>query len=333
MATMKALYIEGPGRVEIREIPKPEPGPDEVMLRVGVVGFCGSDRKTYLGLNNMVVGPRIPGHEIGATIEKVGSVVPGHLRPGLQCTISPYTACDECNACRQGRTNTCANNKTHGVQRDGAMCEYIIVPWEKIFISSRLSLRELALVEPLTVGFHAANRGDVEDSDNVLVLGVGAVGLGAIAGANHRGAKVTALIRSQDKDDIAKAMGANKIVRPKDLPSLNQAFDVVIEATGSSDMISAALDAVDFAGRAVYVGYSSGDVIIGNMNKLTQKELNVYGSRNAKAEDFNDVIRALEAGRLPVERLISKEVSLAEAGAALQAWSDGEPAIRILVSI
>ena len=331
---MKALVIVEPGRVEIRDIVKPTPDKGEVLLRVGVVGFCGSDKKTYLGENAMVVGPRIPGHEIGATIAEIGSGVPSRLKVGMNCTVLPYTECGRCSACEQKRINTCENNQTAGVQRDGAMCEYIAVPHGKIITSDKLTLSELALVEPLTVGFHAVDRGSVSKNgaDKVLVMGVGAVGLGAIAGAKNRGNDVTAWIRSRDKVKIAEAMGASGIYIPtNDFPQSH--YNVVIEATGAGEMISRALDAVQTAGRVVYVGYASGDVVLPNFSLLTKKEADVFGSRNATINDFNEVIQMMEAGRLPVEQLVSREVSLENAGDALKQWSEGGSAIRILVNV
>src|SRR5688572_26091112 len=189
---MRAFFITAPGECAIGEVAIPTPGPDEVLLRTRLVGLCGSDLNTFRGKNPMVTYPRIPGHEIAATIEDAGPDVPGHLHPGLDVTVSPYTSCGQCASCLRSRPNACQSNQTLGVQRDGAMTSYFVTPWRKIYISEGLSLRELSLVEPLSVGFHAAARGRVSSSDTVLVLGCGAVGLGAIAAAAFAGAKVIA---------------------------------------------------------------------------------------------------------------------------------------------
>ena len=103
---MKALYITAAGKTELREIPQPQIGPGEVLLRVRLVGFCGSDLNTYRGKNPMVSLPRIPGHEIAATIESAGKEVPAQWRPGMNVTLSPYANCGKCPACRNGRANT-----------------------------------------------------------------------------------------------------------------------------------------------------------------------------------------------------------------------------------
>src|SRR5919107_6345879 len=150
---MRAVVIDKPGDVGLGVLAEPSLADGDVLLRVRTVGFCGSDLNTYRGLNPLVSYPRIPGHELAGTVERVGAAVPpGHLHAGMQVTVVPYTACGRCTACRSGRTNACRDNQTLGVQRDGALTEWIAVPWEKVLDAHGLSPRELALVEPLAVG-------------------------------------------------------------------------------------------------------------------------------------------------------------------------------------
>ena len=168
---MQALFITGPGETTLRQIPVPSIAPGHVLLRTRIVGMCGSDLNTFRGKNPMVTYPRIPGHEIAATIQENGPGVPPQFRPGLDVTVSPYTSCGNCASCLRGRVNACQSNQTLGVQRDGGMAEFFLVPWQKLYVADGLSLRELSLVEPLSVGFHAAARGRVTSTDFVLVLG------------------------------------------------------------------------------------------------------------------------------------------------------------------
>src|SRR5512143_3946815 len=113
---MKALFIESPGHVAVGEVEKPAAVPGEVLLRVRMVGLCGSDVNSFRGRNPMVSFPRIPGHEIAATIEAAGEGVPAEFAPGMNVTLSPYTACGTCPSCRRGRPNACRSNQTLGVQ-------------------------------------------------------------------------------------------------------------------------------------------------------------------------------------------------------------------------
>lgn len=122
-----------------------------------MVGFCGSDLNSFRGKNPLVSFPRIPGHEVSATVVEGSKLDPG-LAAGVNVALSPYTNCGTCASCLRGRPNACHYNETLGVQRDGALTEYIVAPAERLF-PEELSLKELCLVEPLTVGFHAVARG------------------------------------------------------------------------------------------------------------------------------------------------------------------------------
>jgi len=164
---MNTLYVIEPGKLELRDIEKPEPDKGRVLLRAGAVGFCGSDLTAFRGTSAMQYYPAIIGHEIGAKIEKVGENVAADITAGMDVTVSPYQSCGACVPCRRGRPNACRENRTMGVRRDGAMTEYIVAPAADIYHSDRLSLKELALVEPLSVGFNAVERGRVRAGDKV----------------------------------------------------------------------------------------------------------------------------------------------------------------------
>lgn len=325
---MKGLTLVAPGITELREVSLPETAPDEVLIRMGAVGFCGGDLNGFLGLFELQEYPNILGHEVGATIVSTGSKVPDSFKPGMKVTLDPYLNCGKCISCRKGRPNACVDNKTMGVRRPGAMTEYIAVNWQKLHTSAILSLRELALVEPLTVGFHAVNRGRVVAGDKVLVIGCGIVGLGAIAGAVNLGATVYALDVSDYKTAIAKKAGASVAINSsttdvkKILDELTDGDgpDVVIEAVGNYHTYKAAVDLVAYTGRVVYIGYGKQPVDY-NTSIFVRKEIEILGSRNCLG-DFPGVISYLESGKFPVEDVISKTVSLNEAGAALKQWAD-----------
>ena len=209
---MKAIQIEKERQMAVVDIPTQEMKPNEVLLRLEYVGFCGSDLSTYLGKNPMVKMPVIPGHEVGAVIEKVGADVPEILKPGMVVTCNPYTNCGKCASCRNNRVNACQHNETLGVQRNGAMREFIALPWEKVIPAGELDPRTCALIEPMSVGFHAVNRAQVTDIDTVVVIGCGMVGMGAIVRSALRGATVIAADIDDEKLALAKEMGATYAV-------------------------------------------------------------------------------------------------------------------------
>jgi 2-desacetyl-2-hydroxyethyl bacteriochlorophyllide A dehydrogenase len=338
---MRAFAITDTNQTGFLDIPRPEPGAGEVLLKVRLVGYCGSDLNTYRGLNPMVSYPRIPGHEIAATIAAVGEGVPDEWSAGTNVTLSPYTSCGTCSSCRAGRFNCCRYNQTLGVQRDGAATEYLVVPYEKLFTSDKLSLRELALVEPLTVGGHATDRAQVTAQDTVLVLGCGAIGLGAVAGAAFRGATVVAVDIDDEKLALARKAGAAHTINSRSV-DMHEALqeltsgdgpEVVIEAIGLPATFRAAVDEVAFAGRIVYIGYAKHPVEY-ETKYFVQKELDIRGSRNATPENFQTVIRMLEAGTFPVDEVITRVYPFAEAGQALVDWNANPPAFtKIMVEM
>src|SRR6266849_6564854 len=255
---MKALVIKKPGQAEVEAIPDLVVSRENLLLKVRMIGLCGSDLNSFRGRNPLVTFPRIPGHEVAATIV-VGSKGNPTLAAGVNVTMSPYTSCGKCASCLRNRPNACQFNQTLGVQRDGALTEYIAMPADKLY-AARLSIKELCLVEPLTVGFHAAARGRVTAEDTVGVFGCGGVGLGAIASAAFRGAETIAIDMDDAKLEIARKAGAKHLVNTarEDLHARlaeitgGQGPDVVIEAIGLPTTFRAAVDEVAFTGRVVY---------------------------------------------------------------------------------
>jgi threonine dehydrogenase-like Zn-dependent dehydrogenase len=328
---MKAVVLENPGKAVLKAVQEPQPpGAGEVLLQVRRVGLCGSDLNSYRGRNPLVSYPRILGHEIAATVMESGS--DGQDWPvGTAVTLSPYSNCGECASCLRGRPNACRFNQTLGVQRDGALTEYFVAPLPRLF-RANLTLKELCLVEPLTVGFHAVARGRVASSDTVAVFGCGGVGLGAVAGAAFRGATVIGADLDDRKLEIARKAGATHTVNTAEGDLREQMDeitggrgpDVVIEAIGLPQTFRGAVEEVAFAGRVVYIGYAKEHVAY-ETRLFVQKELDILGSRNAQPEDFRDVIRMLEEKRFPVEDAVTHSIPMEETPAILEAWS-AEPA-------
>lgn len=336
---MKAIQIPETGALRVVTLPEPMPAAGEVKLRLHYVGFCGSDLNTFLGRNAMAKAQVIPGHEIGATIEAIGEGCPDTLHVGQAVTVNPYTSCGRCAACRNRRPNACQHNETLGVQRDGAMREFICLPWQKVIPVGTLSVRDAALVEPMSVGFHAVARAQVTDNDVVVVFGCGMVGLGAIVRCARRGAVVVAVDLSREKLELARLAGAAYCVNSSEENLLERVLDitgglgadVAIEAVGHPATYTAAVDVVSFTGRVVCIGYAKSDVSF-QTKLFVQKELDIRGSRNALPEDFQAVIRAMQQSQLPLDRFVSAVVAPDAALAAMQHWAAAPAQVfRILV--
>ncbi len=335
---MKALVLQKPGQVSIETVPDPVLTDGNLLLKVRMVGFCGSDLNSFRGLNPLISFPRILGHEVSATVQTNGNE--DGLPVGTHVALSPYTSCGKCASCKRGRPNACQFNQTLGVQREGALTEFIVMPAEKLY-PAKLTPKELCLVEPLTVGFHAVARGRVTAGDAVAVFGCGGVGLGAVAAANCRGATTICIDVDDDKLELARLAGGTHSINTAREPlherlqeiTEGRGPDVVIEAIGTRGTFQAAVEEVAFTGRVVYIGYAKEPVSY-ETKLFVQKELDVLGSRNAQPEDFHAVIRLLEAGKFPVHQAVSLVVSLEEAPQALRSWSENPSSFKkILVAL
>jgi threonine dehydrogenase-like Zn-dependent dehydrogenase len=336
---MRALIIKKPGEASVETVPEPKLEAGKVLLHVRMVGLCGSDLNSYRGRNPLVRFPRIPGHEVAATIVEGNCSLPG-LAIGVNVTMSPYTSCGNCASCKRGRPNACAFNETLGVQRDGALAEYITMPAEKLHAPT-LTIKELCLVEPLTVGFHAVSRGRVSSADTVAVFGCGGVGLGAIAASHYEGATTIAIDVDDQKLEIATKAGAvhvlnsSKCALHERLLELTdgQGPGVIIEAVGHPQTFRAAVEEIAFTGRVVYIGYAKEPVAY-ETKLFVQKELDILGSRNASAADFQKVIQVLQEGKFPVKDAVGSIVSLDEAPGILETWSaDPSKFTKIMVQL
>lgn len=338
---MKALVIDDVAHCAFIRTQDPTPGPGEVLLDVHQVGLCGSDLNTFSGLNPLVALPRIPGHEISAVIRKVGSDVSPVVRPGCAVIVIPYTSCGTCTSCKAGRVNACRFNRTLGVQQDGGLCSQIVVAEDRLILNETLTPVQRALVEPLSVGFHAVRRGRVTAEDTVLVLGGGMIGVGAALGALARGARVIVSEVSETKRAALMALGVDAVINPMtdDLPveiaRLTDDFgpDVVFEAVGLPQTFREAVELASFSGRVVYIGYVKSEVAY-NTSLFNLKELDILGSRNATRQDFEDVIAFLEANQGIADPLISKTFTWKEADQAFDHWvSHREETFKIMIDL
>jgi L-galactonate 5-dehydrogenase len=337
---MKAFAIKEKGVVAPIEIAEPQLGLADVLIEVHYIGLCGSDLNSYRGLMPLVTLPRVPGHEISGKVVGKGPDVPASIQIGDKVTVSPYTNCGTCPACRAGRPNTCEFNQTLGVQREGALTTHIAVPFEKVFVSKTLSLEELALIEPMSVGYHGANRGAVCETDTVLLLGCGTIGMGALVATVRKGATVIVVDIDDVKLEQAKKFGATYTINSLKQDALavvkqltnNEGVSVVIEAAGNPITYKMALDAVCFAGRIVFIGYPKHEVSF-EAPLIVRKEVNIYGSRNA-LRVFPSVISMFEKKEKPFTDLITKVFPFESSPEAFKFWDENTGQVsKILIKV
>jgi threonine dehydrogenase-like Zn-dependent dehydrogenase len=218
------------------------------------------------------------------------------------------------------------------------MCEYLVVPWEKIIADDEIDVSTLALVEPMSVGFHAVSRAEVADTDTVMVIGCGMVGMGAIVRSVIRGACVIAVDVDDEKLKIAKILGAGYGINSKSEKvherlseiTQNMGADVIIEAVGSPITYRMAVDEVAFTGRVICIGYAKSEVAF-DTKYFVSKELDIRGSRNALPEDFRAVVQYFKRNNIS-ETFISAVYPPEKAGEALEYWATNPGKVfRILI--
>jgi threonine dehydrogenase-like Zn-dependent dehydrogenase len=325
---MRAFSIDRPGEWSFVDVPRPAVAPGQIGIRVSFIGYCGSDLNSFRGTNPLVSYPRVPGHEIAGVIETIGADVPGGFRLGQDVCVLPYFNCGTCNACRMGRPNACKHNQTMGVQREGALTEFVCVPHAKVIPVEGLPRRDLALIEPLAVGFHAVRRAVLQPGERVVVLGCGVIGLGAVLGAVSAGARVIAVDLASAKLQQALGLGAEHVVDAsrEDVAAAvarltgDDGPSVVIEAVGADVTFRQAIDLVGSCGRVVYVGYAKTPVTY-ETRFFLMKEMDIRGSRGAELGDFHDVIAVLKRRPGIGDLIVSRLAALHEAGDALQDWN------------
>lgn len=326
---MKAIYIEEPGKVVFREIPKPVRKPGEALLKVLYGGICGSDLGSYRGTFAYFDYPRIPGHEFSAEIVEIDENERG-LHQGMVVTCNPYFNCGHCYSCERGIVNACTSNETMGCQRDGAFCEYITMPVERIYDGKGLPANLLCAIEPFCISWHGVSRVHVKPGDKVLIVGAGTIGVLAAIAAKAKGGKVYIADVAQPKLDYAKEnfdvagtiLNASPDAFAKACGEITggNGFDVTIEAVGLPSTFQNCIDAAAFGAHMVLIGVGKQNLDF-NFTLLQKKELNVCGSRNALKKDFLELIDLVKAGNVPLDKVITNEYGFSEAPKAFADFS------------
>lgn len=324
----KSIIIVEPGKVEIVEQNMPVPQKGEVLLKILYGGICGSDLGTFRGTFAYVSYPRIPGHEFSAEIVEIEDNDRG-LKKGMIVTANPYFNCTSCYSCGRGLVNCCTTNQTMGVQREGAFSQYITMPIERVYDGKGLSAKSLALIEPFCISYHGIKRANVKKGDKVLIIGAGTIGVLAMYAAKLFGAEVYVSDVAQGKLDYASELGADGVILNSSVEAfeakineitMGNGFDVTIEAVGLPSTFQSCIDAAAFGGRVVLIGVGKSNLDF-NFTMIQKKELNIYGSRNAVKEDFEQLIEIVSKGKVDLERIVTNTYSAYEAEKAFEDFS------------
>lgn len=337
---MKTVLINKPFEIAVTDTPEVRANEGEALLKIMYGGICGADVASYTGNQPFTTYPRIPGHEFSAQIVSIPENDRG-LKSGDIVTANPYFNCGECYSCKRGFVNCCTDNKTMGVQRDGSFCEYVSMPVERIYDGKGLNAKQLALVEPFTISYHAVNRGKVKAGDKVLVVGAGPIGLFALISAINKGAEVYVADVLDGRLQKALDFGADGVINSAktDIKAETEritsgnGFDVCIEACGQSVTFLNCIDCAAFAGTIILIGNGKKETTFLH-SVLLKKELNVYGSRNSLKSDFMDVIDLIASGKVDVMKMVSDIYPMERADEAFKALANNKGELcKVLVNI
>jgi 2-desacetyl-2-hydroxyethyl bacteriochlorophyllide A dehydrogenase len=330
---MKTILLEQPEQLRLLDTKPPEElGPGEALVRVGHVGVCGTDLHAFKGKQPFFDYPRILGHELGVEVVALGPIEENlGLSVGYRCAVEPYLECGRCSACRRGRANCCEKLKVLGVHTDGGMQELFVVPARKLHRSDSIPLDHLALVETLCIGAHAVERARLAKDETVLVIGAGPIGLSVIEFARSAGAKVLVMEISENRlafcrerlgIDLAIDGKSDPVSQPRDLLS-GDLPTAVFDATGNGASMQRAFDYVAHGGRLVFVGLFQGDVTFHDPD-FHRREMTLLSSRNATREDFIQVIKTLEAGKIDLAPWITNRARPEEIVEEFPRWFEPE---------
>ena len=301
---------------------------NEAIVRVHRVGICGTDLHAFQGVQPFFSYPRILGHELGVEILQIGENLKG-LKAGDFCAVEPYLHCGNCVACRRGKTNCCVNLKVLGVHVDGGLRESLIIPTNKLHKSNKLTLDQLALVEPLSIGFHAVQRANIEKGEFVLVVGAGPIGLSVIQFIQFLDVKIIVMDINEERLKFAeKHFNIEAIIKVSE-NSLNELEEltngelpiIVFDATGNQPSMNNTFNLVAAGGQIVFVGLFQGEVTFNDPN-AHKREITLHRSRNATGDDFRQVIGLLESGEVNINPWITHRVLFDEVTNQFESWLD-----------
>jgi 2-desacetyl-2-hydroxyethyl bacteriochlorophyllide A dehydrogenase len=329
--SMDTLILQHPGRFEMTSRDEPaSPPPGHAKVRIHRVGICGTDWHAFRGKQPFFTYPRVLGHELGVEVVEI-SDASSPLKPGDRCAVEPYLNCGTCVACRVGKGNCCVNLQVLGVHRDGGMQQFLIVPTDKLHPAKKLSLDQLALVETLGIGCHAAAREQVRRGENVLVIGAGPIGLSVLPFVKADGGRLLVADVSPTRLDFCqKWLGDVKPIdaRQDVLKQLNDLTNgdlptLVIDATGSPQSMMKSFEYVAHGGRLVFVGLFQGDVTFNDPN-FHRREMSLLASRNALPQDFQRIIRLVEDGKIDTQPWITHRASHRQLIDVIDWWATPE---------
>ena len=315
---MKAVCLQSPGNISLKNVPFPHRKAGEILIKVRSLGICGSDIGAFMGTNPLVTYPRIIGHEAAGEIVELQENET-ELAVGDRVVLEPYVYCGKCYPCQSKRTNCCENLTVLGVHIDGAMSEYVCHPRHLVHkVPDNIPWNVLAMVEPLTISMHAVKRSHVQKGEHVVITGSGPIGLLAAQYILTLEASPIVIDPVGERLEIAKQLKIQYTINPlkmdaiREIKSLTRGrmAEVVIEASGNAAAIRSSIDYAAYAGRISFVGWPKSEISLPTA-LVSKKELDIYGSRNS-VHAFPESIKLISEHKVDVAAVITKTISFEE---------------------
>jgi D-arabinitol dehydrogenase (NADP+) len=328
---VKAAYYQARRELDVREAPDPEPGPNEVLVRVAACGICGTDQHIYEG-DFFPSYPLIGGHELAGEVVALGpQSVETVVRAGDRVAVDPSLFCGSCFFCQRAQGNHCLNWNAIGVTRDGGFAEYVVAPTANVYPVGEMPYEVAAFIEPISCVVYGLKRLRIPVGANALVYGVGAIGLLMLQLVAHGGASTVAVVDlREDKLKLARSLGAHAAVPvgPTTDDALREisplGFDVVIDCTGVPAVVEHMFTHVRNDGKLLFFGVNPPDARIAlSPYDVYQKDLEIHGSF-ALRYTFHDAFALLQSGAVDVAPLLSDRFPIEHFPQALELAGSGE---------
>lgn len=340
---MKALVLEEYNKLVFRDVEMPHPRENEVLIKIEACAVCGSDVHGIDGSTGRRIPPIIMGHEAAGTIVECGSSVE-EFKKGDRVTFDSTIYCGKCGFCREGKVNLCNNRRVLGVscgeyRQNGAFAEYVTVPSYILYkLPDNVSFAKAAMVEPLSIAYHAVRISGMPLYSSTVVFGAGTIGLLIIQLLKVFGSqRIIAVDIDEGKLAMAKNSGATDVILSSKINPVeeilritgNAGVDAAFEAVGIEQTINSAVNSLKKGGILVLVGNLSPRVNV-PLQTIITREITVKGSC-ASAGEYDKCLELISQGRVDVESLISAKMSLEEGASYIQRLYKKEPGLMKVI--
>jgi len=326
---VKAALYEAPYQIGVRDLPQPEPGPNDVVVRVAACGICGTDQHIFAG-DFFPTYPLVGGHELAGEVVRIGTDV-DTVREGQRVAVDPSIFCGYCYFCQRAQGNHCLNWQAIGVTRNGGFAEYVVAPKANAYPIDGMPYEQAAFVEPISCVVYGLRRVKIPLGANVLIYGAGSIGLLMMQLVRHGGAsRVVSVDIKDEKLALARILGAHDTVRAgheadaalRDISPLG--FDAVIDCTGVPKVVEHMFAHVRNEGKLLFFGVNPTDATIKlSPYDVYRKDLEIYGSF-ALRYTFHAAIDLMRSGAVDVGPLLSDRMPIERFADALALAGSGE---------